>query len=345
MQGKIKVAILGGSGYAGGELLRLLLMHPRVEIKQVTSNQFAGRKISTAHPNLRKVTELQFCKAEELQPCDLLFVATPHGFSMSKMPELMKLAPKIIDLSSDFRLKNADDYKIWYGHIHPNPHLLKDAVYGMPELHRDEIRNARIVAGPGCLATATILALHPLLKNGLIEGPISVDGKIGSSAAGNKSSDSSHHPDRMCTVRPYKATGHRHTAEMEQELGTKGIYFSPHAIEMVRGISISAQMKLKDGLKEIDVWKAYRKEYGNEPFIRIVKEKEGVYRFPEPKILTGSNYCDIGFELEGRNNRLFVISAIDNMMKGAGGQAVHCMNIMFDFGETLGLENPGFHPI
>ena len=345
----LNVSIVGGSGYTGGELLRLLLFHPEVRVQQVTSNQHAGKRVSLLHPNLRKVTDLTFSKRDELKECDLLFLATPHGEAMKKVNEYFQVAPRIIDLSADFRLKNARDYVQWYGHEHDAPELLKEAVYGIPELHRSEMRKARLVTGAGCLATATILGLYPLAKNGLIEGSVSVDGKVGSSATGAEFNASTHHPERSRAVRAYEPTGHRHTAEMEQELSVNGfkpdVSFSPHAIELVRGISITSQARLKPGLEEIDVWKAYRKEYANEPFIRIVKEATGVYRYPEPKILTGSNYCDVGFEKDKRNTRLVVMSAIDNMMKGASGQGVQCMNAMHGFNEKTGLEFPGFHPI
>ena len=346
---KLRVSIVGGSGYTGGELVRLLLFHPRVELQQVTSRSSPGKRVASTHPNLRKVTDLKYVQPSQLEKCDFIFTAMHHGESMKEIPKLLEFAPRIADLSADFRLRNANGYPEWYGFEHSAPELLKEAVYGIPELHREEMRKARIVSGAGCLATASILGLYPLFKNGLIEGRVSVDGKVGRSATGTTASEASHHPDRSHAVRSYAPTGHRHTAEMEQELSFNGIKpeidFSPHAVELVRGISITSQVRLKQPLEEIDVWKVYRKEYGKEPFIRIVKETSGNFRYPEPKLLWGSNYCDVGFEREKRSNRLVVMSAIDNMMKGASGQAVQCMNAMMGFPETTGLEFPGMHPI
>jgi len=336
----INVGIIGGSGYTGGELLRLLLRHSNVQVEIVTSERYAGKRISLTHPNLRDVTDLRFSSRKDLGNYDLLFICTPHGVSMKNMPEYLERSKRVIDLSGDFRLRNPQDYIDWYNTEHSNPELLQEAVYGIPELHREEIRNARLVTGAGCLATATILALYPLRN--VIESVV-VDAKIGSAAAGNKPSLAGHHAERRGVVRPFKATMHRHTAEMEQELGVR-VDFSAHAIEMVRGISSTCHVFLKENLTERDIWGLFREQYGNEPFIRIVKDRQGVYRYPEPKILTGSNYCDIGFERD-RGNRLVVFSAIDNLMKGAAGQAVQCMNIMFGFPETLGLEAIGFHPI
>jgi LysW-gamma-L-alpha-aminoadipyl-6-phosphate/LysW-L-glutamyl-5-phosphate reductase len=336
----INVGIVGGSGYTGGELLRILLRHPNVNIEIITSERYAGKRVSLINPNLRGVTDLRFSSRNDLGNYDLLFICTPHGVSMKNMPSYLEQAQRVIDLSGDYRLRNPQDYIDWYNTEHPHPELLAQAVYGIPELHREEIKTARLVTGAGCLATATILALYPLRN--IIETVV-VDAKIGSAAAGNKSSLGSHHPERTGTVRAFKATMHRHTAEMQQELGTR-VDFSAHAIQLVRGISSTCHVFLKEDLTERDIWTLFREQYGNEPFIRIVKDRQGVYRYPEPKILTGSNYCDIGFERD-RGNRLVVFSAIDNLMKGAAGQAVQCMNIMFDFPETLGLEAIGFHPI
>ena len=340
----MKASIVGASGYAGGELLRLLLQHPKVEINQVTSERFAAKPVSVVHPNLRKQTNLKFCSSKELEKCDLLFIALPHGSFMKEFDRFKNTANKIIDLSADFRLKNSEDYKKWYSIEHPKPELLEEFVYGIVELHRKDMKKAKYISSAGCNATATILSLYPLIKNNLIDldKPIVAEAKCGSSEGGNKVSEASHHPERSGCVRSYKPTGHRHTAEMIQELGIN-VNFSATSIEMVRGILVTANLFVKKGITELDIWKAYRKEYGNEPFIRIVKEKTGIYRYPEPKILSGTNYCDIGFELDG--NRLVVIGAIDNLMKGAAGQAVHAMNIMYGFDEKLGLEFPGLHPI
>jgi N-acetyl-gamma-glutamyl-phosphate/LysW-gamma-L-alpha-aminoadipyl-6-phosphate reductase len=340
----MRVGIVGGSGYTGGELIRLLLMHPEVEISIITSESYKGKMVKRVHPNLRGVTDLKFSGMDDLDSNDLLFCGLPHGMTMERMPEFLEHADRVIDLSGDFRLRNPEDYQTWYGVEHTNPELLNEAVYGIPELHREEIRKARLVSGAGCLATTAILGLYPLAQEGLITGTTVIDSKVGSSATGAKSSRSTHHPERSGVVRSYKPTMHRHTAEMEQELGVDAA-FSPHAVEMVRGILSTCHVFLDKPMEEKDVWGVYRSAYGDEPFIRIVKEKSGIYRYPEPKLLIGSNYCDIGFEREGRNNRLVVMSAIDNLIKGAAGQAVQCMNVMYGFEETLGLKTIGLHPI
>jgi N-acetyl-gamma-glutamyl-phosphate/LysW-gamma-L-alpha-aminoadipyl-6-phosphate reductase len=340
----MKVSIVGASGYGGGELLRLLLDHPEVEVHQATSERNAGKPVTRVHPNLRKRTSLNFCTLHDLEKVDLLFVSLPHTQSMQRFGDLCGLAERIIDLSADFRLKDPGVYLRWYGVEHAHPGRLSEFVYGNVELHRDEMKKARYISGAGCNATATILPLWPLIKLGVVDTalPIVAEAKCGSSEGGNAVSEASHHPERSGCVRSYKPTGHRHIAEMEQELG-RLVHFSATSIEMVRGILVTAHLFVKPGTTEKDIWKAYRQVYGKEPFIRIVKENQGIYRLPEPKIVAGTNYCDIGFELEG--SRLVVISAIDNLMKGAAGQAVHAMNVMCGFEETAGLTFAGLHPI
>ncbi|MDZ7260710.1 MAG: N-acetyl-gamma-glutamyl-phosphate reductase [candidate division KSB1 bacterium] len=345
----LKVSIVGGSGYVGGEVLRLLLGHPKVELVQVTSQSRAGKFVHSVHPNLRKRTSMKFTPLEELRECDLLFVALPHGMSMDKIESFLSIAPKIIDLSADFRLRNPQDYIDWYEKPHTNPAYLEKFVYGLPELHREEIKRANLVTGAGCLATAAILGLMPLFKENLVANDmVFIEGKMGSSGAGENPSLASHHSERSGAVRSFKPTGHRHTAEITQELSFPNkpkVFFSATAIELVRGILITGHVLLKDNLEEKDIWRVYRNHYGNEPFIRIVKESGGIYRYPEPKILIGSNFCDIGFEKEAHSQRLVVMSAIDNLMKGAAGNGVQAMNLMAGFEETLGLEFPGLHPI
>ena len=346
---KIKVSIVGGSGYGGGELLRLLLGHPHVEIFQVTSESNAGKFVHSVHPNLRKRTELKFVTMNSLEPVDLLFLALPHGLAMGRIERYASLAPRIIDLSSDFRLHDPADYPKWYEHEHEAREWLPKFVYGIPELHRDQLREARYVSGAGCLATATILGLLPLFKHGLVEsGMVIVEGKVGSSAAGNKPSLGSHHPERSGAMRSFQPTMHRHTGEIEQELNfgpAPTVHFSATSIEAVRGILATCHVFLKEDLAEKDIWKVYRQEYNNEPFIRIVKTKDGIYRYPEPKVLAGSNFCDIGFERDARSNRLVVMAAIDNLVKGTSGNAVQAMNVMYGWEETLSLEFTGLHPI
>jgi len=340
----MKASIVGASGYGGGELLRLLLQHPQVEVQQCTSERFVGKPVTRLHPNLRKRTNLKFSSVRDLEKTDLLFTALPHTRCMQKFEEFRSLADRIIDLSADFRLKTPAAYDRWYGVEHTQPAVLEDFVYGNVELHRREMQSAKYISGAGCNATATILPLYPLFKQQVVDTsqPVVAEAKCGSSEGGNSASEASHHPERSGCVRSYKPTGHRHIAEMEQELGNP-VHFSATSIEMVRGILLTAHLFVKPGTTEKDIWQTYRKVYGQEPFIRIVKERQGIYRYPEPKILVGSNYCDIGFELSG--TRLVVISAIDNLMKGAAGQAVHAMNVMCGFEETQGLEFAGLHPV
>ena len=340
----MKVSIVGASGYGGGELLRLLLQHPQVEVHQCTSERFVGKPVTRLHPNLRKRTALKFSSLQDLEKTDLLFTALPHTRCMHKLDGFRKLADRIIDLSADFRLKDAGAYAAWYGIEHTQPAVLSEFVYGNVELHRPEMASAKYISGAGCNATATILPLWPLFKQGVVDTtkPVIAEAKCGSSEGGNSASEASHHPERSGCVRSYRPTGHRHIAEMEQELGNS-IHFSATSIEMVRGILVTAHLFVAEGTTEKDIWQIYRKVYAQEPFIRIVKERQGIYRYPEPKILVGSNYCDIGFELSG--TRLVVISAIDNLMKGAAGQAVHAMNVMCGFEETQGLEFAGLHPV
>ena len=348
MADRLKVSIVGASGYSGGELLRLLLAHPRVEVCELTSERFAGKFAFKAHPNLRKRTQLRFRRMDELTPCDLLFLCLPHGRAMERIDVFRALAPRLIDLSADFRLNDPDEYERWYGQAHARPDLMTEFVYGVPELHRGEMRNASLVTGAGCNATATILALYPFFKKGLADRERTVvEVKVGSSEGGNAASDASHHPERSGAVRSFMPTMHRHCAEIYQELGfgeAIRVYFSATSIEMVRGVLATCHLFLRQPLEEKDVWKLYREFYGKEPFIRIVKEADGIYRFPEPKLLSGTNYCDVGFQKEKGSDRLVVMSALDNLMKGAAGQAVQAFNLMHGFDETLGLEFAGLHP-
>ncbi len=346
---KINVSIAGGSGYTGGELLRLLLNHPEIEIKQVTSERFNGKAVTKLHPNLRKNTNLKFTSLKDLEHCDTLFLCLPHKSSSTRIKEFIDKAEKIIDLSGDFRLKNPEDYKKWYGIDHPAKEFLEKFVYGIPELHREEMKNSKYVSSAGCNATATILGLYPVFKNNLADLSRTVtEVKVGSSESGNESNAASHHPERSNCVRSFMPTGHRHSAEIIQELSFGkefNINFSATSIDMVRGVLATSHVFLNEGLDEKEIWKIFRKEYSNEPFIRIVKENDGIYRYPEPKLLWGTNYCDIGFEKDFNSNRLVVISAIDNLMKGAAGQALQAFNLMNGFEETEGLKFTGLHPV
>jgi len=350
----LKIGIIGGSGYVGSELLRLLLLHPEVEVTMVTSRQNAGEYVFNTHPNLRGITQLKFVPidtAELSKNCDLVFTATPHGGSVNLVPKLLEAGLKVIDMSADFRLKNPADYETYYGWTHAHPEMLKDAAYGLPELHREEIKTARLIACAGCEATAAILALAPIVKAGLVEkDKIVVDIKVGSSGGGSKPTVSSHHPERASGVRPYKVVGHRHIAEVEQELNALSsepitISFTPHAVNIIRGILATIHTFPKQKIENKDLWRAYRGMYGNEPFIRLVKYQKGPYQLPDPKVAVGTNFCDVGFEIDEHANRLILFSAIDNMVKGAAGQGVQCLNILMGIDETTGLKSTGFHPM
>src|SRR5512138_203583 len=341
------VSIIGGSGYGGGELLRLLLNHPNVEIKQVTSRSHLGEYVYQVHPNLRKRTQLKFSDPAALEPVDILFLAQPHGQAQHHIQEYAMLATKIIDLAADFRLRDAGFYEQWYGEKHAAPEWLSRFVYGLPELHRAEMKTANYISGVGCNATASNLALLPLVKAGLLDTsfPIFIEIKVGSSEGGAEGNSGSHHAERANVIRTFSAFGHRHTAEVIQEMGVKQISLTMTAVDLVRGVLATAHAKVKPGVATKDLWKAYRSVANENPFVRIVKEQRGIYRVPEPKILAGTNYADLGFELDEANGYILSMCAIDNLMKGASGTAVQCMNLMMGWDETLGLEFMGLHPI
>ncbi|MBN2004411.1 MAG: N-acetyl-gamma-glutamyl-phosphate reductase [Anaerolineae bacterium] len=347
----VKAAIVGASGYAGGELLRLLLFHPEVEVSQVTSETYAGEFAHFVHPNLRGHTNLKFSRLAELQPCDVLFLALPHGAAWDRIDEFAGMAERIVDLSGDFRLRNPEDYERWYEHKHPHPEWLSRFVYGLPEFHRAEMAGAKYVSGVGCNATVTNLALAPLYKRGLVRETV-VEVKVGSSEGGNKGNPGSHHPERAGVVRTYSPFGHRHVAEMIQELklnpADSRFHFTVTSVDIVRGALATCHCLLSDegkALAERDLWKLYREDYGNEPFVRLVRASRGLHRYPEPKLLSGSNYCDVGFVLDQAGGRVVVVAAIDNLMKGAAGSATQCLNVMCGWPEKMGLEFPGLHPV
>ena len=342
------VAILGGSGYGGGELLRILTGHPEVEVVGISSRRLAGRSVGRAHPNLRGVVDLRFCAPDDLPEADILFLALPHGEAARRWDDLSSRAGRFIDLSADFRLDSEDLHASYYGE-HPRPDLLGDFVYGLAELNRETIRSATRVSTGGCNATVSILALLPLYEAGVVERDRTViDIKVGSSEGGATSNEGSHHPVRSGVVRPYAATGHRHAAEIESALmpwGPARVHMSVSAIDMVRGAAALSHVFLSETLTERDVWKILRGRYGDEPFIRLVAERSGSYRLPEPKLLAGTNYCDIGFELDDAGERLVMVSAIDNLVKGSAGQAVQALNLMMGWDERAGLSFPGLHPV
>ena len=351
-----KISIVGASGYTGGELMRWALLHPQMEISQVTSERFAGTPVTKLNPNLRGFTQAEFVSSKSLNTdVDTLFLCLPHKVSAPFVKQYIETGVKIIDLSADFRLHDATVYEKYY-QPHPCPELLSRAVYGLPELHREQIKSAQLVSGIGCLASSVILAAAPLVKAGLIDtAHLIADSKIGSSAGGAAFDISTHHPERQGTVRPYKPTGHRHTAEMEQELGEiarangsntpVSVGFSPHAVEMVRGIMSTVHAPMLKPLTDLDVWKAYRSFYSGSPFIRLVKDKGTLYKYPEVKPVVGTNFCDIGFELDADHNRIVAMSAIDNLIRGSAGPAIQCFNLMHGLDEKTGLWVPGYHPI
>ncbi len=342
-----RAAIVGASGYTGGELLRLLLSHPQVEVTQVTSEHHLGEYVHSLHPNLRKRSLLRFISRQALEPCDVLFLALPHGEAQKHIDHYAALAPYVIDLSADFRLRDPGRYQRWYGAEHLAPAWLSRFVYGLPELHREEMRTARYISGVGCNAAASILALLPLARSGLLDlsRPVIVDVKVGSSEAGASPNPGSHHPERSGVIRTYAPTGHRHTAEILQELGWEQVHLSITSVDVVRGALAAAHAFTQSGVTEKELWRAYRAWAAAEPFIRIVKERGGIHRVPDPKVLAGSNYVDVGFELDETTGRVVALAAIDNLMKGAAGSAVQAMNVMLGLEETAGLEFSGLHPI
>lgn len=343
----IRVSIVGASGYVGGELLRLLLWHPEVELAQATSGRNAGRYLHQVHPNLRGRTALQFVHPDRLEPCDLLFLALPHGEAARAIERYAGLAGRIVDCSADFRLRDPAAYARWYREEHPAPAWLERFVYGLPEVSRVALRGAQYASGVGCNATATNLALLPLVRAGLVDvtKPVIVEVKVGSSEGGATASESSHHPERAGAVRSFAPVGHRHTAEVEQVTGLGNVHLAITSVELVRGALATAHVFAPRQVSEKELWQAYRAFAREEPFVRIVKERQGIYRYPEPKILAGSNFADLGFALDEATGRIVSICAIDNLMKGAAGSAVQCMNLMCGFAESAGLEFPGLHPV
>jgi N-acetyl-gamma-glutamyl-phosphate/LysW-gamma-L-alpha-aminoadipyl-6-phosphate reductase len=320
-----------------------------VEVKQVTSRSHLGEYVYQIHPNLRKRTQLKFSDPAILEPADILFLAQPHGQAQHHIEEYAKLAPKIVDLSADFRLKEARLYEKWYGEEHAAPEWLSKFVYGLPELHRAEIGTANYISGVGCNATASNLALLPLIKADLLDtsSQIFIEIKVGSSEGGADGNSGSLHAERANVIRTFSAFGHRHTAEVIQEMGVTAerVSLTMTAVDLVRGVLATAHAKVKQGVVTKDLWKAYRAVANENLFVRVVKEQRGIYRVPEPKILAGTNYADLGFELDESNGHIVAICAIDNLMKGASGSAVQCLNLMMGWEETMGLEFMGLHPI
>ncbi|MEM2005712.1 MAG: N-acetyl-gamma-glutamyl-phosphate reductase [Zestosphaera sp.] len=348
----VRVGVIGASGYTGGELLRLLATHPEVEVTYVTSREYAGKPVHYAHFNLRGYYRglrfSEFKVDDVVSRCDAVFLSLPHGVSVSYVPELIEAGLKVVDLSADFRLKEPELYEMWYGFRHPYPDLLKRAVYGLPELHRDELRNADLVASPGCNATAVILSLMPIARAGVGDlSRVVADVKVGSSEGGSRSSPSSHHPEREGAVRPYDAEGHRHVAEVEQEIARLagcgvGISLVPHSVSSVRGVLTSTHMWLGKDIDDVEIMKLYMQAFSKEPFVRFIRTVPPGY--PDPKYVVGSNYVDLSYAVERRLGRLTSFAALDNLVKGAAGQAIQAFNVVMGFDETLGLMHPPLKP-
>jgi len=337
-------SVVGGSGFTGGELLRLIDGHPEFELAQATSRSKVNKTIGNTHPNLRH-SDLRFSDPADLESVDVLFAATPHGVSMDQIDAFQDAADTVVDLSADFRLDSEAQYDEWYDG-HTRPELLADSEYALPELNRENLAGAELIASGGCNATATILGLLPLFEHDILSGDeqIVVDVKVGSSEGGAGGGEASSHPERSGVVRPYAPTGHRHEAEIQQFLGVD-VSFTVHAVDMVRGASATCHVFPDGPVSKGDLWGAYRGQYEDEPFVELVSGGGGVYRYPEPKAVAGTNRAEVGFELDPGNKRLVVFSAIDNMMKGSAGQAVHAANIALGIEETAGLEFQGLHPV
>ena len=353
----LRIAVIGGSGYTGGELLRLLSLHPNVTItKIVASEKSQGLPISSLLPNLRNIVDFQLSGLEPstiAQDADIIFLALPHTQSLQPVSEFLSLGKSVIDLSADYRLKNPNTYEQWYGVPHGFPELLSQAVYGLPEHHRQEISSSRLVAVPGCYPTVAILQLAPLIKQGLLEWEtIIIDSKSGVSGAGRSPAIGFHFPEAHEGLHAYKLTTHRHTPEIAQELshllpsqqGTPHkevpLIFTPHLIPMNRGMLSTAYAKVKPGITQAIIMEAVRQTYGDEYFIRIHSNPDTV----NPNNLRGSNFCDLGYQLDSHTRCLITTGAIDNLVKGAAGQAIQCMNIICGFTENLGLTGPGIFP-
>ena len=341
----LTASVVGGSGFAGGELLRLLTSHPEFEVVQATSREYENRTVGHVHPNLREL-DLRFTDPADLERVDALFAATPHGVSMEHVESYLDAAEKLIDLSADFRLSTEAAYDQWYDG-HSAPQFLSQATYALPELGREGLEDADIVASGGCNATATMLALKPLVDAGMLtpDDQVVADLKVGSSEGGAGGGAASSHPERSGVVRPYAPTGHRHEAEIEEHLGLS-LSFTVHAVDMVRGAAATCHTFPTGADGEIgtaDLWGAYRDAYDDEPFVRLVAGGGGVYRYPEPKSVAGTNLAEVGFAADG--DRVVAFAAIDNVMKGAAGQAVHGANLAFGLEETAGLNQTGLHPV
>ncbi len=338
----IKAGIIGSTGYAGAELVRILLGHPQAEIVWYGSRSYIDQEYASVYGNMFRLVD-SVCRDDDLNAladeADVIFTATPQGFCASVMSDELLNKVKVIDLSADFRLRDVDVYEKWYGITHKSPSYIKEAVYGLCELYRDQIAGARLVANPGCYTTCSILTLVPLVKNALVDpATIIIDAKSGTSGAGRGAKV----PNLFCevneSIKAYGVATHRHTPEIEQELSAAAgeqvlLNFTPHLVPMNRGILATCYAKLKDGVSEEDVRAAYESCYAGEPFIRLRGSD-----LPETRWVKGSNYVDIGFRIDQRTGRIIAVGAIDNLVKGAAGQAVQNMNLLFGLDEKTGLE-------
>ena len=337
------VAIIGASGYTGGELLRMLSNHPEVEITDITSRQYDGTPAHKIHPHVRDTGLVFKNKSPADLDADVVFTATPHGASMKIVPEILETGTKVVDLSGDYRYRDTEVYEKWYGMEHTDKE--HKGAFGLPELYRDEIKKADLVANPGCFPTGAILSSYPLVKNGLVERII-IDSKTGVSGAGVNPSGVTHYPNIADNVNPYKITAHRHTSEIQQELhgfDEVKVSFTPHLVPVNRGIQTTSHSFLKDEHSDItaeEIRELYKKQYGDEYFIKLMDEGE----IPHLSSVRGSNFVHIGgFEIDD-TGRLVMLSVIDNLVKGASGQAIQNMNIILGINEQSGLTHLGLHP-
>jgi N-acetyl-gamma-glutamyl-phosphate reductase len=342
----MKVGIVGASGYAGGELLRLLAGHPRCTLSCATSRREKGKPVHALHPNLRGI-DLSF---EDLSPeevasrSDFVFTATPHTASMEIVPPLLEAGAKVVDLSGDFRFTDCALYERYYRAEHTHPEIR--AAYGLPEIHKEEIRKAPLVANPGCYPTSAILGLLPLLREGwIVPDRIVIDSKSGVSGAGAEPSRKTHFPLTAESVLPYRLVGHRHLPEIEEQLRSFApevrVSFVPHLVPLIRGISTTLHTFLLEDRKGGEVRELFAEFYREEPFVRVLDVGE----IPRLSAVRGSNYLDIGgFEVDPERGRLVLVTALDNLVKGAAGQAIQNMNLMAEYPETAGLEGLGLHP-
>lgn len=341
-ESSLRASVVGASGYTGGEVLRLLHGHPTIEVVQATSRSYANKSAGHVHPNLRDL-RVRFSEPDSLESVDVLFAATPHGVSMAAIDNYLEAADLVVDLSADFRLDDPAAYDTWYDG-HTAPAYLERSAYALPELNRDSLGEADIIACGGCNATATLLGLYPLATAGILDSadPIVVDLKVGSSEGGATTSAASSHAERSGVVRPYAPTGHRHEAEIESLLGVD-VSLTTHAVDMTRGAVATCHIFPEEVPSIKELWGMYRTAYDDEPFMRIVAGGGGIYRYPEAKVLAGTNYADVGFAVDEK--RVVVFAAIDNLMKGSAGQAVHAANVALGLPETAGLSFTGLHPV